>query len=1182
MACFLFVGLIVSFFIIRVEVTNWQNMQAQLSEDVASRIDQALLRSQAFLTWIQQYGADHIFDSQDHLKNFLMQDPALREVVYLDKDGNELAHAFKTAPVLTQPLEKSSGVLSGSFIEDKNTTFLLADTQELSFVRAEQDADGSTIAIRMQINLAPFLERKDQKQQNGRIYLVDESGGVIAQLPLEPSPSRLSFAQIPEFHEIINSKNRRWQGGYLALMGEPVVAVSLPVPNTGWFVIAEIPRTEAYSKSRMLFVSMFVAILIGILLILFVQDRVLNRMLLRPLALLADGARGFGRGEFEKRISIDQQDEMGNLADVMNRMAVQIDEREKELKASRDALIKEVEERREIEEELRQSKVALQAANDTLEQRVRERTEEWSAVNQKLEVKLNEYQQAESRLKIQSETLTKKTYQQEKLIETARQLAVNWDIHDVLRRIAQGAKDIFNGFGCVIYLLEGRVLSPVVAIDPVYESQVLRTQLDVDSSLNGEAVRARRGMIFNSPLETDNSYQIPETSVDDTERLIVAPLMVNDEVFGSMCINRMENDFTEEDLALAETFAAYASSVLQIAQSHEKLQREVEDRRRAEESLRESEERYMLATQGANDGIWDWDLRSNRIYLSTRWKSMLGYSEEEIGTNLDEWFGRVHPDDLEAMGATLTRHLHGSTPHFESEYRMRHKDGTYRWVQTRGLAVRAPADYLGETDVAPYRMAGSQSDITARKRAEEQLIHDAFHDMLTHLPNRALFLDRLGHAIERFSGRRSEGTYAVLFLDLDRFKVINDSLGHTIGDHLLISFANRLISCLRASDTAARLGGDEFAVLLEDIKEVADASRTTERIIDLLKQPFHLETHEIVATASVGIVFGASLGETLLYENPEDVLRDADIAMYHAKSRGKNCFVVFDPSLRTRAVNRLELENELRAGLERGELMLNYQPICSLQDGRITGFEALLRWRSPTRGLVPPIEFIPVAEETGLIVPIGEWVLREACRQICDWQKKFPQDPPLTISVNISVIQFAHPSLLEQVQAILQETGLDPNCLRLEITESVFMEAAEQANAILLKLRDMGVNLQIDDFGTGYSSLSYIQHFPINSIKIDQSFVRYIDSKSGEPNNNGTEIIRTIVALACDLGMEAVAEGVETPEQLSQLQALHCHYGQGFYLGLPLAPDAAEANLVENFGLSKPFALQPGTPHPSD
>jgi diguanylate cyclase (GGDEF)-like protein/PAS domain S-box-containing protein len=542
---------------------------------------------------------------------------------------------------------------------------------------------------------------------------------------------------------------------------------------------------------------------------------------------------------------------------------------------------------------------------------------------------------------------------------------------------------------------------------------------------------------------------------------------------------------------------------------------------------------------------------------------MLGYGESEVGDSPEEWFSRIHPEDLDPVKINLSAHLQGLSPHFESEHRMRHKDGSYRWVLMRGLAVRAVDMSSGSITRGPslsaYRMAGSQSDITDRKRAEDQLLHDAFHDALTGLPNRALFLDRLGRAMERHV-RFPDNLFAVLFLDLDRFKVINDSLGHAVGDLLLISIANRLKVCLRGSDTVARLGGDEFVILLEDFQDSSDAVLVAERVLGELKLPFLLKEHEVVTSASIGIVV-SGVG----YERPADVLRDADISLYRAKAQGRDRYAVFEPSLRTLAIAQLELESELRVALERRELHLHYQVIRSLKYDRITGFEALLRWKSPTRGNVSPVEFIPAAEETGLIVPIGEWVLREACRQLREWQEEFPCTPPLTINVNISGIQFSHPGFVDLVKQILLETGLEAGSLRLEITESVFMENAEQANRTLLQLRDLGLHLQIDDFGTGYSSLAYLQQFPISTIKIDRSFISRIGS-NGDGSSDGAEIVKTIVALARELGMDSIAEGVETEEQLQALKLLNCEYGQGFYLARPVDSQTTEMMLAKSFG----------------
>ncbi|MFQ5857549.1 MAG: EAL domain-containing protein [Anaerolineae bacterium] len=443
-------------------------------------------------------------------------------------------------------------------------------------------------------------------------------------------------------------------------------------------------------------------------------------------------------------------------------------------------------------------------------------------------------------------------------------------------------------------------------------------------------------------------------------------------------------------------------------------------------------------------------------------------------------------------------------------------------------------------------------DITERKRAEEQLLHGAFHDALTGLPNRALFMDRLGRSIER-AKRREDHLFAVLFLDLDRFKVVNDSLGHTIGDQLLIAMAPRLEGCVRATDTVARLGGDEFVILLEDIEAVSDATRVAGRIREVLTVPFNLDGHEMFTTASIGIVLSATS-----YEQPEDILRDADIAMYRAKALGKARYELFDAAMRDHVVARLRLETDLRRAIERQEFEIHYQPIVSLADGRIAGFEALLRWQHPEHGLVSPGEFIPVAEETGLIVPIDQWVLRETCGQMRAWQAQFPADPPLTISVNLSSKQFAQPDLIEQIEQVLRETGLDARSLKLEITESVIMENGESAAVMLSRLRALGVQVHMDDFGTGYSSLSYLHQFPIDTIKIDRSFI----GKMGVDGNN-SEIAQAIVMLARDLGMDVIAEGVETAEQLVRLRALECEYGQGYHFSKPLDSEAAGALIAE-------------------
>jgi diguanylate cyclase (GGDEF)-like protein/PAS domain S-box-containing protein len=573
--------------------------------------------------------------------------------------------------------------------------------------------------------------------------------------------------------------------------------------------------------------------------------------------------------------------------------------------------------------------------------------------------------------------------------------------------------------------------------------------------------------------------------------------------------------------------------------------RDMSERRQAEHALRESEERYAIAARGANDGLWDWNLISNDVYYSPRWKSMLGYGDEEIGKAPDEWLKRVHPEDAERVRAAIAAHVAGCAPQLEDEHRILHKSGAYRWVLCRGVTV---CDAAGKA----YRMAGSQTDITERKLTEQQLLHDAFHDSLTKLPNRALFTDLLARSLGR-AQRRADYRFAVLFIDVDRFKVVNDSLGHTVGDELLKAITRRIERCVRPGDTVARLGGDEFTILVDDIGNSSDATRVADRIQRELEQPFSVSEHEVFTSASIGIALSASG-----YDRADDLLRDADIAMYRAKALGKARYEVFDTAMHSTAKALLELETDLRRAIERNEFRLQYQPVVSLETGRITGFEGLVRWQHPQRGLIGPAAFIPIAEETGLIIPIGRWVLREACRQMREWQDRHRASRDLTISVNLSGKQFAQARLVEEVDQALRDSGLAPSLLRLEITESAVMEDAPSAMATIDQLRALHVKVDIDDFGTGYSSLSYLQRFEIDNLKIDRSFVSSMGSDRGE----NAEIVRTIVTLARHLGMDAVAEGVETPDQLALLSELGCHRVQGFLFAGPVEGGEADKLLA--------------------
>src|SRR5467141_1775994 len=565
--------------------------------------------------------------------------------------------------------------------------------------------------------------------------------------------------------------------------------------------------------------------------------------------------------------------------------------------------------------------------------------------------------------------------------------------------------------------------------------------------------------------------------------------------------------------------------------------------KKAQEALKESEERYALAARGSNDGLWDWSLSANVVHFSSRWKAMLGYQEDQIGDRPEEWFDRIHDADRERVKKEISAHQKGLTPHFESEHRVLHKDGGFRWMLSRGVAVH---DASGNV----LRMAGSQTDITEGKVS----------DPLTGLPNRLLFIDRVGRLI-KLTKRRKEHLFAVLFMDLDGFKMINDSVGHLIGDQLLLGVANRLEKCLRSTDTVARLGetftvarlgGDEFTVLLDDIKDPSDAKRAADRMMKALASPFILGGKEVFTSVSIGIALSNSA-----YEQPEEILRDADTAMYRAKSLGKARYEVFDADMRASVMARLQLETDLHRALERGELRNFYQPIVALASGEIAGFEALLRWQHPTRGLLGPIEFIPVAEETGLIRELGWWNLREACRQISEWRATLAAHAHLTISVNLSAKQFLQPNLAEDIRKLLIELALPPEALKLEITESTVMADPSAAVEMLQQIKSLGIHLAIDDFGTGYSSLSYLHRFPLDTLKIDRSFI----SGMGD-DGEGMEIARTILPMANNLRLDVVAEGVETIQQVALLKKLHCKYGQGYYFSRPLSAEGTAALLA--------------------
>jgi diguanylate cyclase (GGDEF)-like protein/PAS domain S-box-containing protein len=573
--------------------------------------------------------------------------------------------------------------------------------------------------------------------------------------------------------------------------------------------------------------------------------------------------------------------------------------------------------------------------------------------------------------------------------------------------------------------------------------------------------------------------------------------------------------------------------------------RDVTERKEVEKVIKESEERFRSLVQNTSDIITILEADGTVRYISPAVERVIGYKpEEQVETNA---FGSVHPDDRERALDTFTEVLKRPGLYPPLEFRVPHKDGSWRHLEH---IVNNLLD-----DPAVRGVVVNSRDVTKRKTLEEQLRHQALHDPLSGLPNRTLFMDRLEHALARANRRGKK--VAVLFMDLDNFKITNDSLGHEVGDQLLVAVAERLKVCLRPEDTAARIGGDEFTILVEDVDGVHQAVQVAERIAEILQPPFTLEEQEVFVTTSIGVALSSPA-----QEQPEDLLRHADLAMYRAKHRGKARYAVFESSLEANVVERLILETELRRALVRQQFRVYYQPIVALESGRTAGVEALVRWEHPKRGLLLPEEFLSIAEETGLIVRLGEGVLREACHQIRAWQERYPGTPPLTISVNLSTREFFHPKLIAEV---LDESEIDPASLQLEITEgAITSNGTYSTDRTLRDLKRMGVQLAIDDFGLGYSSLSYLKRFPVDFLKIDRSFVKELGQEPNGVSTKDTEIVRAMIDLTHALGLKVIAEGVETSEQLAQLGNMKCELAQGNYFSEPLPSGALAVILEEN------------------
>ncbi len=575
----------------------------------------------------------------------------------------------------------------------------------------------------------------------------------------------------------------------------------------------------------------------------------------------------------------------------------------------------------------------------------------------------------------------------------------------------------------------------------------------------------------------------------------------------------------------------------------ESRHREVDQMRALQHDVKADYDRFLIATGGLGDGVWDLDLTTETIHYSDRWKQMLGYEPHEIEDTLEAWLSRVHADDLNRLRAVIDMSIAGELSVIEQRYRMLTREERYRWMLARGEVVT-------DNDGNAIRVVGRQTDVDGEDESREAVRSAGLQDPLTRLPNRTVLMDRLRHAFAR-AHRDPEQSFAVLFFDLDRFKNVNDSLGHITGDQLLRAIAQRVEKACRPGDTVARFGGDEFVILVEDIKDIRGATVAAERIQEEFRVPFDLDGIEVFATISIGIALWNAD-----YSRPEDLLRDSDTAMYRAKALGRNSFAVFDDQMHRQVVATLRLENDLRRALARSEFQVFYQPIVAVDDGHIAGFEALVRWQHPERGLLLPGEFILVAEEMGGIIQLDRWVAEEACKQLRIWHQKFRSHARATMSVNLSATQLMRPDSVANIDMILRNTGLYGKSIKLELTESVLMENAKYASEVLEELRKLNIAISIDDFGTGYSSLAYLRRFEIDTLKIDYSFV----SRMLEDDENA-EIVRTIVQLAKNLGQDTVAEGVETRSQYEALVKLDVNMVQGYFVAPPLPADVAESLL---------------------
>ncbi len=582
-----------------------------------------------------------------------------------------------------------------------------------------------------------------------------------------------------------------------------------------------------------------------------------------------------------------------------------------------------------------------------------------------------------------------------------------------------------------------------------------------------------------------------------------------------------------------ELSGAHIETAIHASIEHLRLQR----------AVNEVQERFALAVRGSNDGVWEWLLDTGEMHFSRRWRELLGYGVDELSNSAEEWFERVHPADLLGLRADLDTHLAGHKAYHEFEHRLRASDGTYRWVISRGVVQR-------DANGNPVRMAGSLTDTSNFRLREQKLLEESRQDPLTNLPRREPFLERLRNAID-LANAYDDYSFTVMMVDVDRFRWLADSIGHRAAETMLSILARRLVACVRPGDTVSRFGGDKFAVLLENVDDVQQGALIAERIRRSVGEPFEVEGQTVYTTVSIGLTTSGRG-----YQDAEDVINDVGAAANRAKEEGHDRLRIFETKMRDDALSSLRMEVALRQAVERNEFELRYQPIVELCSGKLLGFEALVRWRHPRRDLVSPGEFIPIAEQTGLIVPLGRWVLREASRQLAEWTSMLPEGRTLSMAVNLSGRQVADPRLLEEIQSLVDEHGLGQGTLKLELTESVLVKNADVVQRFITDLKECGVHLWVDDFGTGYSSLSYLHRFPVDGLKIDKAFVDGLDG-----SDQSAAMVRTILSLAENLGVGAIAEGIEQNVQADQLRALGCASGQGYLFSRPIPAADVEALL---------------------